>query len=78
MWDSTIARKFIERINALQSINNAYEFSQSFPQYKDHQLKGAKSHLRAFTLHDRWRVEYEADFDSKGVTIRKVSNHYGD
>lgn len=73
-----MARKYIERVNALQAVNDVGEFAAAFPQYKDHGLKGKKGHLRAFILHDRWRVEYEPDADGKGVTIKEVSNHYGD
>ena len=78
LWGEPAARKFVERINALQSVSDVTEFAKSFPQYRDHALVGDKKHLRAFTLHDRWRVEYEADADGKGVTIRGVSMHYGD
>jgi proteic killer suppression protein len=78
LWSETVAKKFIERVNALQAVNDASEFAAAFPQYKDHELKGKKKHLRAFILHDRWRVEYEPDADGKGVTIKEVSNHYGD
>ncbi len=78
LWGESTARKYIERVNALQSVNDVSEFAGSFPRYRDHPLKGDKKHLRAFTLHDRLRVEYEPDEDGKGVTIREVSIHYGD
>lgn len=78
MWNQTIAKKYIERVNALQNLDDAAEFSQAFPHYSDHALIGNKSHLRAFILHDRWRVEYEVELNGKGVIIREVSNHYGD
>lgn len=79
LWGSeAVARKYIERINALQSVNDVAEFAGAFPQYRDHDLKGPMKGLRAFILHDRWRVEYEPDKDGKGVTIRQVSKHYGD
>ena len=77
-WGEASARKFIERVNALQAVDSVAEFATAFPQYRDHALKGDKGNLRAFTLHDRWRVEYEPDSDGKGVTIREVSKHYGD
>ncbi len=77
LWGETPVRKYIERINALQAVNDVSEFATAFPQYRDHALKGDKKHLRAFTLHDRLRVEYEPDPDGKGVTIREVSIHYG-
>ena len=78
LWGELAALKFIARINALQAVNDVSEFASAFPQYRDHPLKGDKKHLRAFTLHDRLRVEYEPDTDGKGVTIREVSTHYGD
>jgi proteic killer suppression protein len=78
LWGETVARKYIERVNALQAVNDTSEFGASFPHFKDHPLKGAKKDRRAFILHDRWRVEYEPDKDGKGATILEVSNHYGD
>ena len=78
LWGKVVAEKYIERGNALQAVNHVSEFAAAFPAYKDHPLKGPKKHLRAFILHDRWRVEYEPDEDGKGVTIQEVSNHYGD
>ena len=78
LWGETVAKRYIERVNALQAVNDATEFASSFRGYKDHPLKGPKKHLRAFILHDRWRVEYEPDADGKGVTIKEVSKHYGD
>jgi mRNA-degrading endonuclease YafQ of YafQ-DinJ toxin-antitoxin module len=78
LWGEAPAKKYIERVNALQAVNNVSEFANAFPQYRDHPLKGDKKHLRAFTLHDRLRVEYEPDADGKEATIREVSTHYGD
>lgn len=78
LWGETVAKRYVERVNALQAVNDVSEFGPSFRGYKDHALKGPKRHLRAFTLHDRWRVEYEPDVNGKGVTIKEVSKHYGD
>lgn len=78
IWGETVARKYIERLNALQAVNDVSEFCEAFPHYKDHALKGPKKHMRSLILHDRWRVEYQPDKDGKGVTIQEVSNHYGD
>lgn len=78
LWGEVVAKKYIERVNALQAVNDVSEFGKSFPHYRDHDLKGPKLGLRAFILHDRWRVEYEPDADGKGVLIKEVSNHYGD
>lgn len=78
LWGDVVAKKYIERVNALQALNDVSEFGRSFPHYRDHDLKGPKTGLRAFTLHDRWRLEYRPDADGKGATIEEVSNHYGD
>ena len=77
-WGDTVARRYIERINALQAVNRVSEFAKAFPQYRDKRLKGPKKHLRAFRLDRRLRVEYEPDKDGRGVTIKRVSKHYGD
>lgn len=78
LWGEATARKYIERVNALQTVNDISEFAYTLSQYRDHPLKGEKNHRRAFTLHDRLRVEYEPDEDGKGLTIKEVSSHYGD
>ncbi|MBN8689968.1 MAG: plasmid maintenance system killer [Armatimonadetes bacterium] len=78
LWGDVVAKKYIERVNALQAVNDVSEFGKSFPHYRDHDLKGPRAGLRAFTLHDRWRLEYWPDADGKGAVIEEVSNHYGD
>ena len=75
-WGSTVARKYIQRVNVLYA---AREFADLYTikSLRVHKLKGDLEGQYAITIHDRWRLLLSRLADDR-VRIEEVTKHYGD
>ncbi len=78
LWGDMVARRYIERVNALQTLDNAKLAAKEFPEYRPQELKGKRKGQWAMNLNDRWRLIYEPAEDGLTISIEEVTNHYGD
>jgi proteic killer suppression protein len=77
-WGEAIARKYIQRINILQSAKSMSDLN-SFPGLRCHPLKGSRAGQYAVKLDGAWRLIFSIEGDVlKIICILEVSRHYDD
>jgi proteic killer suppression protein len=77
-WGEQVARKYIQRIDIIQEMENLGELS-ALPGLRCHELKGNRSGQYAVSLTGSWRLIFTLRGEEvEIVQIEEVSKHYGD
>ena len=78
VWGEKIARRYVQRVDALYEAETAAD-SFSLRALRLHPLKGKRRGQHAMRLDDSWRliVRFEGERLTI-VTVEEVSKHYGD
>ncbi len=72
-----LARRYAQRVTALYDAED-WSSIVGIRSLRAHPLRDNRAGQWAITLQGRWRLVVEVGEDEKSVTIREVSNHYGD
>ena len=72
-WGHQVARKYIQRIEALYAAQDFDEIKR-VQAFRTHEVEGEWS----ITLTRRARLIVSPSEDGKAVTVKEVSQHYGD
>jgi toxin HigB-1 len=77
-WGETIGRKYIQRINILQTAKTLNDLN-SLPGLKCHPLKGDRAGQYAVRLDEAWRLIFSIEgYVLNVICILEVSRHYDD
>lgn len=76
-WGPQVARKYVQRIEALYAAQNFDEIKR-IRAFRTHELEGERKGEWAITLTQRARLIVSPSEDGKTVTVEEVSQHYGD
>ena len=77
-WGKEVARKYIQRIDLIQSAQSMHELNR-LPGLYYHPLKGRRKGQHAVSLTDFWRLIFTLHGEQlEIVQIEEVSKHYGD
>ena len=75
-WGPQVGRRYIMRVRLLQEARTLDDLL-AIQSLRLHPLRGERSGDRAITLQGRWRLIIERP-DERTVTVKEVTNHYGD
>ena len=77
-WGATLARRYVQRINALYAAETVEDLYR-IPPLRFHGLKGDRQGQYALSLTDRVRLLVSVAGEAKRiVSVEEVSKHYGD
>lgn len=77
LWGTLIGRRYILRIDSLYAAPD-WEEVKKITAFHVHPLKADRSGDWAIALSGKWRLIVVPSDDDLNVTIREVTNHYGD
>ena len=76
-WGPEVARKYIQRVDALYAAET-FDDIKTLQALRTHELEGERKGEWAIKLTRRARLIVVPSEDSKAVTVKEVSQHYGD
>lgn len=77
-WGEKIGRRYLQRVNEIYAAENARALGQ-IPAARLHPLKAGRRGEYAVNLDETWRLIMVFTDDARTqVTLKEVSNHYGD
>jgi proteic killer suppression protein len=77
-WGADVARRYVERINILQSARGLRDL-YAVPSLRIHPLTGRRAGQLAMTLTGRWRLIVTVGTDTATVVrVEEVSKHHDD
>ncbi len=77
LWGPAVARKYVQRVEALCAAQNFGEITR-FRAFGAHTLEGKRQDQWPITLTGRWRLIVTVSDDGETVKVEEVTNHYGD
>ena len=76
-WGAEVARKYVQRIDALYAAEE-FDDIKTIQAFRTHELASERKGDWAIKLTRRSRLIVVPSGDSKVVTVKEVSQHYGD
>ena len=76
-WGPDVGRKYVQRIDQLRSMPR-FQDLRKLVSLRFHRLSGDREGEYALTLQGRWRLIVEPGESDDQVTVKEVTNHYGD
>ena len=76
-WGAQVAQKYVSRVESLYAARDLQALYQNRA-LRLHPLKGPEKGNFSIDLTGRWRMIIRPGASEEPITVREVSNHYGD